>query len=165
MDILAILSDPTKHTKIEDHELYTFLTQYLDKYKSFNILNRHQEKGVCEAIKIRLAKTPGLPKTREFINGLFQQLTSEEDKKSSIAELFRRAGRSATASVETVKEVYRRKIAANGNTPLTEADIILVIKYMCSNFSDFETTRQEPWNAENFGKATAQLVSFLISFR
>jgi hypothetical protein len=54
--------------------------------------------------------------------------------------------------------MFRRKGVSNGNVPLTEADILAVLKLMSSSFSDFEARQEQSWNAENFGKVTAQLV-------
>jgi hypothetical protein len=54
--------------------------------------------------------------------------------------------------------MYRRKGVANGTVTLTEADVMTVIKYMSSTFSDFDARQEQSWNAENFGKVTAQLV-------
>jgi hypothetical protein len=158
MDVLEILADPSRHPKIEDEELYTFLNQFLVKHKSFNILNTSQEAAVCAAIKRRYHNTPPPPKTRDLVNKLDQQRTSEEDKKASFVDLFRRAGWAATATTDAVKEMYRRKGVSNGNVPLTENDIMAVLKYMSSTFSDFEARQEQSWNAENFGKVTAQLV-------
>lgn len=158
MDVLEILADPTRHSKIEDQELYTFLDQFLVKHKSYNILNTSQEAAVCGAIKRRYHNTPPPPKTRDLVNKLDQQRTSEEDKKASLLDLFRRAGWTATASVDSVKEMYRRKGVANGTGTLTEADIMTVIKYISSTFSDFDARQEQSWNAENFGKVTAQMV-------
>jgi hypothetical protein len=151
-----ILKDPTLHPKLEDSELCFFLTQFLEKYKSFGILNVPQEKAACEAIRIRVSKSPGLTKTRDFINAFYQKVIAEEDKMSSLAELFRRVGRSSTASIDAVKEIYRRKFAASGNTPVVEADIAVVFKAMFKDFDD--PARGEPWNAENFGQGTVQSV-------
>ena len=158
MDVLGILADPSRHPKIEDEELYTFLNQFLVKHKSFNILSTSQEAAVCAAIKQRYQNSPPPPKTRDLVNKLDQHRTSEEDKKASFVDLFRRAGWTATASVDAVKEMYRRKGVSNGNVPLTEADILAVLKYMSSTFSDFEARQEQSWNPENFGKVTAQLV-------
>lgn len=158
MDILDILADPTRHPKMEDEELCAFLNQYLVKYKSFNILNAGQEGAACTAIKRRYHNTPPPPKTRDLVNKLDQQRSSEEDKKALFVDLVRRAGWTATASVDAVKDIYRRKGVANGNVPLTEADIMAVLKYMSGTFSDFDARQDQSWNAENFGKATAQLV-------
>ena len=163
MDVLDILADPSRHSKIEDEELYTFLNQFLVKHKSFNILNTSQEAAVCAAIKRRYLNSPPPPKTRDLVNKLDQQRSSEEDKKSSFVDLVRRAGWAATSSVDAVKEIYRRKGVANGNAPLTEADIMAVLRYMSSTYSDFEARQEQSWNAENFGKVTAQLV-FLILY-
>ena len=49
MDVLDILADPSRHSKIEDEELYTFLNQFLVKHKSYNILSTSQEAAVCAA--------------------------------------------------------------------------------------------------------------------
>lgn len=162
MEVLDILADPSRHSNIEDEELYTFLNQFLVKHKSFNILSTSQEAAVCGAIKRRYQTTPPPPKTRDLVNKLDQQRTSEEDKKASFVDLFRRAGWSATASIDSVKDIFRRKGVTNGNVPLTEVDIMAVIKYMSSTFSDFEARQEQSWNAENFGKVTAQLVLILI---
>jgi len=164
MDVLEILADPSRHSKIEDEELCSFLTQFLVKHKSYNILNTSQEAAVCGAIKRRYHNTPPPPKTRDLVNKLDQQRTSEEDKKSSFLDLFRRAGWAATASVDSVKDMYRRKGVANGTGTLTEADIMTVIKFMSSTFSDFDARQEQSWNAENFGKATAQLVTLAIAW-
>jgi hypothetical protein len=158
MEVLEILADPSRHPKIDDEELYTFLNQFLVKHKSFNILSTSQEAAVCAAIKRRYQNTPPPPKTRDLVNKLDQQRTSEEDKKASFVDLFRRAGWSATASVDSVKDMFRRKGVANGNAPLTELDIVAVLKYMSSTFSDFDARQEQSWSAENFGKVTAQLV-------
>jgi hypothetical protein len=162
MDVLEILADPTRHPNIEDEELSAFLNQYLVKHKSFNILNTSQEAAVCEKIKRRFQNTLPPPKTRDLVNKLNQQRTSEEDKKASLVDLFRRAGWAATATPDAVKEIYRRKGVSNGNVPLTEADVMAVIKYMSSTFSDFEARQEQSWNPENFGKITAQLVLLLF---
>ena len=159
MDVLEILTDPTRHAKIEDEELCSFLDQFLVKHKhTFNILNTAQEAAVCAAIKRRFASTPPPPKTRELVNKLDQQRTSEEDKKASFVDLFRRAGWTATASMDAVKEMYRRKGMTGGNVTLTDADVMAVLKLMSSTFSDFDARQEQSWNAENFGKVTAQLV-------
>jgi hypothetical protein len=158
MEVLEILTDPSRHPKIEDEELYTFLNQFLVTHKSFNILSTSQEAAVCAAIKRRYQNTPPPPKTRDLVNKLDQQRTSEEDKKASFVDLVRRAGWSATASVDSVKDLFRRKGVANGNVPLTELDIMAVLKYMSNSFSDLEARQEPPWNPENFGKVTAQLV-------
>jgi hypothetical protein len=158
MELLEILRDSSLHSQIEDEELFTFLHQFLVKYKSFGILSKGQEEAVCKAIKHRYQNTPPPPKTRDLVNKLDQQRTSEEDKKASFVDLFRKAGWAATASVDTVKDMYRRKGVANGNLPLTEVDILAVIKYMSTSFSDFEARHEQNWNPENFGKVTAQLV-------
>lgn len=162
MDVLEILADPARHSNIEDEELYTFLNQYLVKHKSFNILNTGQEAAVCESIKRRFQNTPPPPKTRDFVTKLNQQRTSEEDKKALLVDLFRRAGWTATATPEAVKEIYRRKGVSNGNVPLTEADVMTVLKYMSSTFSDFDARQEQSWNPENFGKVTAQLVLLFV---
>jgi hypothetical protein len=164
MDVLDILADSSRHSKIEDEELYTFLNQFLVKHKSFNILNPGQEAAVCTAIKRRYVNAPPPPKTRDLVNKLDQQRTSEEDKKASLVDIFRRAGLAATASIEAVKDMYRRKGVSNGNVPLTEADILAVLKYMSSTFSDFEARQEQSWNAENFGKVTAQSVCLIQLF-
>jgi hypothetical protein len=39
-----------------------------------------------------------------------------------------------------------------------------VIKFMSSTFSDFDARQEQSWNAENFGKATAQLVTLAIAW-
>lgn len=159
MDVLEILTDPTRHPKIEDDELYAFLDQFLVKHKhTFNILNTAQEAAVCAAIKRRFANTPPPPKTRDLVNKLDQQRTSEEDKKASFVDLFRRAGWAATASMDAVKEMYRRKGVTGGNVTLTEGDVMAVLRLMSSTFSDFDARQEQSWNAENFGKVTAQLV-------
>src|SRR5271156_2276809 len=162
MDVLEILTDPRRHPKIEDDELSAFLDQFLVKHKhTFNILNTAQEAAVCAAIKRRFANTPPPPKTRDLVNKLDQQRTSEEDKKASFVDLFRRAGWAATASMDAVTDMYRRKgmTAAGGNVTLTEADVMGVLRLMSSTFSDFDARQDQSWNAENFGKVTAQLVS------
>jgi hypothetical protein len=159
MDVLEILSDPTRHANIDDEELYTFLNQFLVKHKSFNILNTGQEAGVCTAIKRRYQTSPPPPKTRDFVNKLDQQRASEEDKKASLVDLFRRAGWNATASPDAVKEMFRRKGVANGNVPLTDADVLAVIKLMSTTFSDFDARQDQSWNPEHFGKVAAQLVN------
>jgi hypothetical protein len=158
MDVLEILSDPTRHANIDDEELYTFLNQFLVKHKSFNILNTGQEAGVCTAIKRRYQTSPPPPKTRDFVNKLDQQRASEEDKKASLVDLFRRAGWNATASPDAVKEMFRRKGVVNGNVPLTDADVLAVIKLMSTTFSDFDARQDQSWNPEHFGKVAAQLV-------
>ena len=164
MDVLEILADPTRHPNMEDEELYTFLNQFLVKHKSFSILNAGQEAAVCNAVKRRYHNTPPPPMTRDLVNKLDQQRTSEEDKRASFVDLFRRTGWAATATVDAVKDMYRRKGVQNGNVPLTELDIMAVLKYMCSTFSDFEARQDQSWNAENFGKVTAQLVFPFIHF-
>jgi hypothetical protein len=158
MDVLEIVADPARHPKIEDEELYTFLNQFLVKHKSFNILNTAQEAAVCDAIKRRYRTTPPPQKTRDLVNKLDMQRTSEEDKKAALADLFKRGQPAATQSVDAVKEIYRRKGVVQGSTALTESDILPVIKYMCTTFSDFEFRQEQSWNAENFGKVTAQMV-------
>lgn len=158
MNVLEILADASRHPKIEDEELYSFLNQFLVKHKSFNILNTGQEAAVCGAIKQRYQNSTPPPKTRDLVNKLDQQRTSEEDKKASFVDLVRRAGWTATASVDAVKEMFRRKGVSNGNVPLTEADILTVLKYMSSTFSDFDARQEQSWSPENFGKVTAQLV-------
>ncbi len=158
MDVLDILADPSRHSKIEDEELCTFLNQFLVKHKSYNILNTSQEAAVCAAIKRRYLNTPPPPKTRDLVNKLDQQRTLEEDKKSTLLDLFRKAGWTATASVDSVKEIYRRKGVVNGNVTLTEADVMTVIKYMSGTFSDFDARQEQSWNPEIFGKVTGQLV-------
>ena|SRR5579862_3368816 len=163
MELLEILADPNRHPKIEDEELSTFLSQFLVKHKSFNILNTSQEAAVCNAIKRRYHSTPPPPKTRDLVNKLDQQRTSEEDKKASFVDLFRRAGWAATATPDAVKEMYRRKGVGNGTTSLGEADIMAVLKYMCSTFSDFDARQDQSWNPENFGKVTAQSVYNILS--
>jgi len=161
MELLEILADPTRHPKIEDEELSTFLNQFLVKQKSFNILNTSQEAAVCNAVKRRYHSTPPPPKTRDLVNKLDQQRTSEEDKKASLVDLFRRSGWNATSTPDAVKDMYRRKgVGGNGSNSLTENDIMAVLKHMCSTFSDLE----QSWNAENFGKVTAQLVCHLDCF-
>ena len=158
MDVLDILADPSRHSKIEDEELYTFLNQFLVKHKSYNILSTSQEAAVCAAIKRRYHNTPPPPKTRDLVNKLDQQRTLEEDKKSTLLDLFRKAGWTATASVDSVKEIYRRKGVIHGNVTLTEADVMTVIKYMSGTFSDFDARQEQSWNPEIFGKVTGQLV-------
>jgi len=165
MNVLEILSDPTRHPNMEDEELYTFLNQFLVKHKSFNILNTAQEAAVCTAVKRRYQTSPPPPKTRDFVNKLDQQRTFEEDKKASFVDLFKRAGWTATASPEAVKEMFRRKGVINGNVPLTDGDVLAVIKLMSTTFSDFDARQDQSWNPENFGKVAAQLVrpSFIFS--
>jgi len=165
MDVLEILSDPTRHPNIEDEELYAFLNQFLVKHKSFNILNTAQEAAVCTAIKRRYQTSPPPPKTRDFVNKLDQQRTFEEDKKASLVDLFKRAGWTATASPDAVREMFRRKGVNNGNVPLTDGDVLAVIKLMCTTFSDFDARQDQSWNPENFGTVAAQLVrpSFVFS--
>ena len=158
MDVLEILSDPTRHANMDDEELYAFLNQFLVKHKSFNILNSGQEAGVCTAIKRRYQTSPPPPKTRDFVNKLDQQRASEEDKKALLVDLFRRAGWNATASPDAVKEMFRRKGVVNGNVPLTDADVLAVIKLMSTTFSDFDARQDQSWNPDNFGKVAAQLV-------
>jgi len=159
MDVLEILADPSRHSKIEDEDLFAFLNQFLVKHKStFNILNAGQEAAVCTAIKRRYANTPPPPKTRDLVNKLDQQRTSEEDKKASFVDLFRRAGWTATSNLDAVREMYRRKGVANGNVPLTEVDVLAVLKHMSSTFSDFDARQDQSWNPENFGKVTALMV-------
>ena len=160
MDVLEILTDPTRHPKIEDEELSSFLDQFLVKHKhTFNILNTAQEAAVCAAIKRRFANTPPPPKTRDLVNMLDQQRTSEEDKKASFLDLFRRAGWAATTSMDAVRDMYRRKgVGGPSGGTLTEADVMAVLRLMSSTFSDFDARQEQSWNAENFGKVTAQLV-------
>lgn len=156
MEVLQILGDPNQHPNIEDEELYTFLNQMFVTYKEYKIFASSQEAAVCAAIKKRYQNVTPPPKTKDLVNMLDQQRASEEDKKASTVDLFRRAGPNGTSSVDAVKEIYRRKGVASGNVPLTETDIMPVLKFMASGASGYADL--DPSNAENFGKATAQMV-------
>jgi hypothetical protein len=57
--------------------------------------------------------------------------------------------------------MYRRKGVQNGNVPLSETDVMSVLKYMTTNI-DIDSRSEQSWNPENFGNVTAQLVGSIL---